>query len=231
MLLIGRDAVEAHHVHDQRIGPNRTPYAQRLKMGWVIIGETCLGQVHAPDVVNCNKTHLQRENRASLFTPCPNNLKIRETMNYDCNDSSLLKEIFGKANVFDTTADDNKVGLSVEDREFLEIMDREFYKDTDGKFGAPLPFREPRNKMPNNRSQALKRARSLEISLKKDTQKKQHFFDFMNKLIVNGHAEVAPALSTDEECWYLPIFGSIIQKRRTKSEWFSIPRQNITTYL
>ena len=43
------------------------------------------------------------------------------------------------------------------------------------------------------------------MSLKKDTQKKEQ--EFMDKLIVNDHAEVAPALGTGEECWYLPIFG------------------------
>ncbi len=41
-ILIGRDLIEAHHVLDQRIGPNRSPYAQKLSLGWVIIGETCL---------------------------------------------------------------------------------------------------------------------------------------------------------------------------------------------
>lgn len=27
LLLIGRDLMEAHHVHDQRIGPKNTPFA------------------------------------------------------------------------------------------------------------------------------------------------------------------------------------------------------------
>ena len=29
----------------------------------------------------------------------------------------------------------------------------------------------------------------------------------MKKVIDNGHAELAPPLKKDEECWYLPIFG------------------------
>lgn len=54
LLLIDRDLPEAHLILDQRIGPKGTPYAQRLQLGWVIIGETCLGKVHRPDSVNVN---------------------------------------------------------------------------------------------------------------------------------------------------------------------------------
>lgn len=48
LLLIGRDLPEAHHIIDQRTGPAWAPYAQQLKLGWVIIGETCLDRQHAP---------------------------------------------------------------------------------------------------------------------------------------------------------------------------------------
>lgn len=44
MLLIGRDVTKAHHVLDQRIGFGNQPYAQKLSLGWTIIGETCLGK-------------------------------------------------------------------------------------------------------------------------------------------------------------------------------------------
>jgi len=42
-ILNGRDLIEAHAVHDQKIGPKNTPYAQKLALGWVIVGEACLG--------------------------------------------------------------------------------------------------------------------------------------------------------------------------------------------
>ncbi|XP_052814266.1 uncharacterized protein LOC128241385 [Mya arenaria] len=44
-------------------------------------------------------------------------------------------------------------------------------------------------------------------ALRKNPIKKEHFFDFMGKLLSNGHAERAPVLRPTEECWYLPIFG------------------------
>ncbi|GAA6084830.1 uncharacterized protein LOC113098256, partial [Tachysurus ichikawai] len=34
-----------------------------------------------------------------------------------------------------------------------------------------------------------------------------HFVEFMRNMFINKHAEIAPPLQPDEECWYLPIFG------------------------
>jgi hypothetical protein len=53
ILLIGRDLTEAH-----RLGPPRAPYAQQLKLGWVVIGETCLDNQHATPDLSVKKTFL-----------------------------------------------------------------------------------------------------------------------------------------------------------------------------
>lgn len=36
---------------------------------------------------------------------------------------------------------------------------------------------------------------------------KEHIVTFMQKIFESGHAESAPALGGEQECWYLPIFG------------------------
>ena len=198
LLLIGRDLIEAHHVHDQRIGPRNSPYAQKLSLGWVVIGETCLGKVHRPDTVNVKKTYILGNGRESIFKPCSSEFVVHE--------NEFGRERFG-ATVSNRTKADDKPGLSVEDVEFLKLMDKEFKKDPSGNWVAPLPFRSPRPRLPNNRPLALKRARSLQISLQRDPDKKEHFVAFMKKIFDSGHAEVAPPLGKAEECWYLPIFG------------------------
>ncbi|CAE1305246.1 unnamed protein product [Acanthosepion pharaonis] len=43
LLLLGRDIIEVHKVHAQINGPHSAPYAQKLDMGWVIVGNVCLG--------------------------------------------------------------------------------------------------------------------------------------------------------------------------------------------
>jgi hypothetical protein len=59
--LIGRDIPEIHHVHEQILGDKGKPFAQKLPLGWVIIGEVCLGKVHAPTEISVRKTSAQRQ--------------------------------------------------------------------------------------------------------------------------------------------------------------------------
>jgi hypothetical protein len=197
LLLIGRDLPDAHHVLDQCTGGPGDPFGQKLHLGWVVIGETCLGGVHISNVVNVSKTQMLRDGRPTVMTPCPNDLQLTFEKGDD----------FGNT-VFQKTSSDEQFGPSVEDQEFLRIMDSEFRKDEGGmNWVAPLPFRPNRPRLPNNYSQASRRAKSLDNSLLRDPKKREHMMDFMKGVIDNGHAELAPQLTEHEECWYLPLLG------------------------
>lgn len=204
LLLIGRDVTEALHVLDQRIGPQNTPFAQKLALGWTLIGETCLGKVHKPLSVGVKKTYLLKDDRVSHLQPCYSNIKVHENFN---SKFSQLDSDTCDSTLFVRTPDDDKPGLSRDDCDFLEIMSTGYDKETSGNWSAPLPFRKDRPKLPNNRIQALKRAKSLDTSLHRDERKRQHFFTFMKAIFDNGHAELAPELQETDERWYLPIFG------------------------
>ena len=58
LLLIGRDFIDAHHVIEHRTGPPGSSIAQCLALGWVLIWEVCLCQVHQPETVITNKAYL-----------------------------------------------------------------------------------------------------------------------------------------------------------------------------
>lgn len=45
-LSIGRNLPEVHHVLDQVTGPLRTPFARKMKLGWVVISGVCPGKHH-----------------------------------------------------------------------------------------------------------------------------------------------------------------------------------------
>ncbi|XP_065944078.1 uncharacterized protein [Magallana gigas] len=211
LLLIGRDLGDAHHILEQRIGPPNTPYAQKLQLGWVIVGEVCLGRTHRPDVVVANKVAVMSDGRTTLSAPCPTNITVKETLPKQIQCDEILKhpqrnEPIGQ-NIFQTSPDDDKPGLSVEDKEFLAIMDKEFCRDNSGQWVAPLPFREPRCKLPDNRQQALRRAMILDTNLRKNPVKCGHAVTFMKRILDAEHAELAPPLKKDEEFWFLPIFS------------------------
>ncbi|KAF1387159.1 hypothetical protein PFLUV_G00102450 [Perca fluviatilis] len=86
-------------------------------------------------------------------------------------------------------------------------MDEEVFRDESQSWVAPLPFRQPRQYLPNNREQAVQRFASLQRSLSRKPDTQKQFVAFMGKILENDHAEVAPPLAEDEECWYLPTFG------------------------
>ena len=203
MLLIGRDLPEAHHIKDQIIGSDG-PFAQLLNLGWVVIGETCVGSTHIP-CINVKKTSL-REGRHSILPACESKYTIKP---HSTETHSLDLDIFLRSR------DDNKVGLSVEDQIFLDIMNSTCKKDENGYWVAPLPFRENRPELPNNRDVALKRALYLDASLKRNPTKSKHFVEFMSKVLKSGAAEVAP-MAVSSRIWYLPIFGVYHPKKPDK---------------
>ena len=114
--------------------------------------------------------------------------------------------------VFEKTKDDDKVALSVEDREFLELMDEKFHKEHSRNWCSPLPFKTLRKRLPNNKSLAMQRAKSLDRSLRSDPVKRNHFVAFMKKLLDNNHTEFAPPHDNEDCAGTYPSSGSIIQK-------------------
>ncbi|XP_068505307.1 uncharacterized protein [Syngnathus scovelli] len=78
MLLLGRDIITAHKVRNQVNGPRDAPFAQKLDLGWVIVGNVCLGGVHKPDTINALYTRTTEQKRPSIFEPCPNVLQVKE---------------------------------------------------------------------------------------------------------------------------------------------------------
>ncbi|KAL2089355.1 hypothetical protein ACEWY4_014043 [Coilia grayii] len=197
LLLLGRDVLRAHKVRQHINGPNDAPFAQRLDLGWVLVGEMCLGNAHKPKVYSA-KTNVLENGRPSLLTPCSSHIQIKE----------LSHTLTGKAKektigslVFQKTKEDNKLALSIEDERFLQIMDKHMYKDGANSWVAPLPFRHPRPCLP------LSCLSSLCRTLERKPSMKEQFIGFMQKILNNDHAEVAPQLKDNQECWYLPSFG------------------------
>ncbi|KAI2661156.1 hypothetical protein H4Q32_030204 [Labeo rohita] len=228
LVLLGRDMIRVHKVRQQINGPHDAPFAQRLDLGWVIVGDVCIERAHKP-MVSVFKTHILDNGRPSLLTPCQSHIKVKEKLCHGGeHKSGVFPHAFNHATegvqaedklglkVFDRTKNDNKPAMSFEDETFLEIMQAEFHQDEQKNWVAPLPFRSPRPLLPNNREQALSRLNSLRRTLSRNPEMKKQFSAFMEKLFQNHHAERAPPIYEDEECWYLPIFGVYHPQKRDK---------------
>ena len=70
--------LQTHHVYNQVIGPLEAPYAQRLKLGWVIVGETCLDKQNAPQDFNVKKTFISSETTMTIQAPCAEKFKSQK---------------------------------------------------------------------------------------------------------------------------------------------------------
>ncbi|XP_055061254.2 uncharacterized protein [Misgurnus anguillicaudatus] len=215
LMLLGRDALRVHKVRRQINGPHNDPFAIKTDLGWLIIGDVCLGNSHKPSVLSC-KTHVLDNGRTSYFPPCQSHINLKDSLCLTAEAQGIphiykgacaSRENLLGCSVFKRTRDDDKPALSVEDHIFLEIMDNEFFRDSDNSWVGPLPFRHPRPLLPNNREHALTRLYSLRWTLLKRPEMNQQFTDFMQRLFENDHAEYAAPLSIDQERWYLPYFG------------------------
>ena len=200
LLLIGRDLLPAHHVLEQRLGPERSPYAQRLRLGWVVIGEVCHKTFHQTDPICVRKTFIHTDGRPSHLEPCLNHFLLRKE----------------HSDVFVKTDIDDMPGSSIQDKQFLAIMNQGIEKDDEGCWSVPLPFKEERPRLPSNRALALKRALMLTSSLRNNPQKRDHVVSFMSNILDRGHAELAPPLKERQEHCYLPLFAVYHPKKPDK---------------
>ncbi len=128
-----------------------------------------------------------------------------------CPNHFVIKEI--APDIYRTTAEDNQICLSQEDRRFLEIMNRTIRKNERGNWEMPLPFRAKDPVVSINRLQALNRLNNLLRSFKLgNPERKRDYFAFMANILGRGHAVQVPSsgsTTTNESSrvWYLPHFG------------------------
>ena len=216
LMLLGRDIIRVHKVHKQISGPNNAPYAQKLDLGWVIVGNVCLVVVHKTITVNAFYTNTTERGRPTLFQPCPNLFNIKERScgiqipyhnTPQLSDRSNCESDHLGFCVFEQTKNDNQVSPSIQDNAFMKIMEEGMTRDANNHWTAPLPFKSPRQRLPNNRPQTMNRLMSLIRNFDRKPELRDHFITFMAKIFRNGHAEIAPPLKENEERWYLPLFG------------------------
>ncbi|XP_059849482.1 uncharacterized protein LOC132407222 [Hypanus sabinus] len=170
LLLLERDVIQVHKVRQQINGPLNAPFAQRLDLGWVVIGEVCLGDVHKP-MVNTLKTNVLESGRHSIFQPCPSVPCIKEAQQ-GVNKREASDESLGQS-VFALTKYDNKLAQSAQDTISLKTKDTKVFRDEANNGVAPLPIREPRQRSPDNKEQAVKRFTSLRKTRKREPEIQQ----------------------------------------------------------
>lgn len=155
LLLLGRDILRVHKVREQIIGPHDAPFAQRLDLGWVIVGDVCLGGAHRPSQVNAFKTSILENGCPTYLWPCNSKVQVKE--NFNClplstnltthHSQTEAGESLGQS-IFHQSASDHQLAPPIEDLSFLQSMEDKCYQDSSNSWVAPLPFRSPRQRLP-----------------------------------------------------------------------------------
>lgn len=174
LLLLGRDILRLHKVREQCNGPSNAPFAQRLDLGWVIVGDVCVSGTHKPVSVTVYKTNTLLNGRPSYLSPCSNVLQVKEKrinqvtdeiQNFTDTCQTKQTDNLGDT-FFITREDDERLAPSQQDGQFLTIMQNEMYQDETNSWVAPFPLLHPDN-VYQTTEQALKRLFTLKRSLDK----------------------------------------------------------------
>lgn len=186
-MIIGYDCPAALAPLQVISGKNMDPFAQRTILGWSIIG--CSGPSTGATI--CNRT---RTKEVPLLTP---------------SDALGCLEADFKHPSSETET------ISQEDFKFIQIMEENIKEGTGGRFEMPLPFREARPKMPNNRSTAHSRLMQLKKKFSQDPKYYQDYKHFMKEVIERGDAEEATCNNSSWK-WYIPHHGVYHHKKPDK---------------
>lgn len=66
IILLGCDIIRVHKIRKQVTGPHDAPYAQKLDLGWVIVNNVCLNDIHKSTAVSMFFTD-SKDQRVHMF--------------------------------------------------------------------------------------------------------------------------------------------------------------------
>nr|XP_057941354.1 uncharacterized protein LOC131137424 [Doryrhamphus excisus]XP_057941355.1 uncharacterized protein LOC131137424 [Doryrhamphus excisus] len=208
-LLIGYNCPQALLPRDVITGSETQPYAQRSVLGWSIIGYSSndIDYDHEDEIGVSHRIIIKK-----VFPAIKPSLEIKSEVQFVCR--TQVKEIITPAEILKVFESDfterfsEDVLISQEDIKFLTTMREGIKHKPNGHYEMPLPFKEERPKLPNNKVCAEHRLRCLEKRFRKDDVYHKHYVAFMEDIIAKGDAEkVSEPEGNDHTTWYIPHHG------------------------
>ena len=211
-LLIGCNCPKALKPKEVILGNDSDPYAVKTELGWGIIGPVSPSFLDdQDDVSTCHRIVTREIGNEKLDRRFVVDRQIREVIN-PFEVRRMLEMDFSEREQGDNA-------FSQEDRKFLDIV-KCGIRHQDGHFEMPLPIRDENLSLPNNRAVAWNRLKPLKKRLECSEAYRQHYVEFMNKVIDRGYAEKVPeheVTTTDRKSiWYIPHHGVYHPKKPNK---------------
>ena len=169
-------------------------------LGLCTIGK--IGETTFDTTVACNLISIQDTvsgNVASCYL-------ARETEVRDIGIEQMLKKIYTKEFNDSGTlrAAENITKMSIEDRQLLDLMEREFSKERN-HYKLPLPLRNLDEVSSNNGRMADMRLKNLKKRFIKDKKTHKEYTSFTEDMIKNGYAEKSdPKANQQSKTRFIP---------------------------
>ncbi|KAJ8342594.1 hypothetical protein SKAU_G00325220 [Synaphobranchus kaupii] len=206
-LLIGYNCSQALLPREVVSGNDNEPFAQRTDLGWSIVG--CVNPcVDYGDAIGSSHRIVVRQVTPYLQSPA----NLTSEVQYICR--TQVKELVTPPDVIkvlesdfnERTVEDSH--FSQEDLRFISIMEEEIKINADGHCEMPLPFKEDRPRLPDNRRCADHRLKCLRKRFEKDKQYHKDYVAFMSETMTRRDAEKVPEEEIDKSpAWYIPHHG------------------------
>ncbi|XP_064647035.1 uncharacterized protein LOC135499916 [Lineus longissimus] len=167
------------------------PFAVRTAFGWVINGPLAASDDREEA---CGSAVV---NRTEVRTIASLEDQIRDHVDRDFSERVI----------------DDEIEPSQNDKLFLERVSQSI-TFVDGHYIIGLPFKDMNTRLPNNRPQAVQRMESLKRKFRKDSDFHDKYKTFMDKILSNDYARVAPYQPPTGKVWYLPHHGVFHPKKQ-----------------
>ena len=190
-LLIGYNCPQALAPRDFIRGNGDEPFAQETDLGWCIVGRTACREETTTHKITHKITHKEQP------------LLMPEVI-------KALEADFPERKIEEKT-------MSQDDLKFMNIMQQSICKEDTGHYVMPLPFRNGRPDLPNNKTTARQRLEGLKRRLKNQPRYLEDYRQFIDQMIDRGDAEEVPQTETEpRQSWYIPHHGVYHPKKPNK---------------
>ena len=154
LLFLGRVVLRVHKVRNEINGPDDAPFAQKLDLDWVFVGDVCLRGARKPSQVSSFKTSILENGRPTYFSPCNSQVRVKEKLSYGApqkildepnlqhNSLTLTGENLGQP-IFCRTASIQTLHLRLTPQDSFRSRTTRSAKTTPPAGSHPFPFRNP----------------------------------------------------------------------------------------
>ena len=204
-LLIGANCVKALEPIKVISSEAQGPYAYKTVLGWCVVGPMGVNKAYLKEM-KCNNIYVHEVNsikRANHHFALKG--PVRET-----DIATMLRRMyeadFTEPQLQPSTSSSKFKEFSFNDARFMELMDREV-EHIDGHYQLPLPLKNPKLELPNNRMMVERRIKQLERRFRRDDSYFQYYKTFMDDMLTKGYAKKSASPAPLGKTWYIPHHG------------------------